>query len=56
MLESVLKQADLASGQLPWDEVFRVLDDTEKPTAERLPVTGALSRDLQVRTRLPYVS
>lgn len=40
---SPFSQADLATGQLPWDDVFRVLDDTAKPPAEQLPVTGASS-------------
>ena len=41
MLESVLSEADLAAGELPWDDVFRVLDDVQRPPADEIPDTGA---------------
>lgn len=47
MLESVLSKADLAAGELPWDAVFRVLDDVQRPLADEVPDTGA--RPVHVR-------
>ena len=40
LLASALSSAELTVGQLPWDSVFRVLDDCLPAAADQIPDTG----------------
>ena len=42
MLQQALQRADLADEQLPWDDIFAVLGNDQRPADADVPRTGAL--------------
>ena len=40
MLVPAVQTANLASKELPWDQVFAVLDDGTRPDPADIPLTG----------------
>jgi hypothetical protein len=41
MLQQALQRADLTDEQLPWDEIFAVLGNDQRPEDANVPRTGA---------------